>query len=892
MDSGSSSQAAFKEQTVALNVLSPSTEEIPSKLTFPNVPISTTIRSLKETIQNAVIARPALPRQRLIYQGKVLTSDEATLKDVFSQEAVSLGEGIMNINKSEPLSLHLVLSPLPESLHRTSSVPPRMSSQSTTNVHRLGTPIVNPSLNQSLNTGGSQQSSHPGAPPHPQQNPGPLPSSLNPQVQAPMQQPVNPNQASATLPPHIQNLINHQLAAVRQQLTAHFVAQGQVPLQPVHAHAQYQSHPIQQFPFHQPSFQQIIAQQQQARAAAGQSGLAQHQPNSEMMREQSRGSPSNVDAPQSSPSNVSTGVRENPGSNGESFQVVFQSTSISRPSSGMGQRPPPQTSNHIPQWYSTPAHNPPLAQPNIIEPNTAAGRNAPTDTSHFPNAANSLAMLHQRLSAIETSLAQGAAPPESVFDHARTYLNNMANQPNVLPPSLEASLRSRLNNLSTQAQNLRINTSNLSLPLPTGQHERQGMRQGISQQPMPSLPMGVSHPHGLPSAPSVATSSTNDQTAPRNSGFTTYERVTPLTPAHASAAPDLYLLSSPEGPHSLLVSPSGTYRTSFTNPMVITGPSPQPQNIFQIPVSQPFSTNQPRNGPTNPAAQPNPHNQPPAPPVPGNNLAQAQVLLQQQQRNQAQDLARILIPLGGHLWLLIRLFGFVYFFTAGGGQRRAILMGICAFIVFIVNTGAFRPFFRSLWEPVRRHIEGLVPLAAARNGRGEGREGQRRQPQQPQAEVDNVAAVQNQHEGGNMPVRGGPLRNNRNSQPPLTPTDLADRLLQERHDQSLLRRAERAIALFLASLVPGVGERHIAARDAAEARRVAEEREREAAAEREREEQAGRERKMEGGEDTGVGSSAVSPAGESSGNDVGGERGGEGVRERPREGVQGASVEI
>ena len=41
---------------------------------------------------------------------------------------------------------------------------------------------------------------------------------------------------------------------------------------------------------------------------------------------------------------------------------------------------------------------------------------------------------------------------------------------------------------------------------------------------------------------------------------------------------------------------------------------------------------------------------------------------------------------------------------------------------------------------------------------------------------------------------------------------------------------ERAVALFVASLVPGVGERHIAARDAAEAARVAEQQEREARA--------------------------------------------------------------
>ncbi len=83
----------------------------------------------------------------------------------------------------------------------------------------------------------------------------------------------------------------------------------------------------------------------------------------------------------------------------------------------------------------------------------------------------------------------------------------------------------------------------------------------------------------------------------------------------------------------------------------------------------------------------------------------------------------------------------------------------------------------------------------------------------------------------------------------LTPQQAADRMLQERRnrDESLtrqyIRRVERAIALFIASLVPGVGERHIAAREAAEAASLEEERARERAEEerlkKEREQQEG-----------------------------------------------------
>lgn len=78
----------------------------------------------------------------------------------------------------------------------------------------------------------------------------------------------------------------------------------------------------------------------------------------------------------------------------------------------------------------------------------------------------------------------------------------------------------------------------------------------------------------------------------------------------------------------------------------------------------------------------------------------------------------------------------------------------------------------------------------------------------------------------------------------MDPREVAERLLREQRNRDgdfirrNLRRVERAIALFLASLVPGVGERHIAARDAAEAVRQAAERAAQERAEREAEEAA------------------------------------------------------
>lgn len=92
MEGGSSAQASSKvpitnPQTVSLHVLSPSFE-VPNKLTFSDVPISTTVGELKTKICDAVPTRPSPDRQRLIYGGKALVQEAATLKDIFSREKV------------------------------------------------------------------------------------------------------------------------------------------------------------------------------------------------------------------------------------------------------------------------------------------------------------------------------------------------------------------------------------------------------------------------------------------------------------------------------------------------------------------------------------------------------------------------------------------------------------------------------------------------------------------------------------------------------------------------------------------------------------------------------------------------------------------------------------
>ena len=88
----SSAQSSSKETkssvpTILLHILSPS-PEVRTKLIFSDLPVSTTVAELKIRICDAVASRPSPDRQRLIYRGRALVREGATLKEIFSQEAV------------------------------------------------------------------------------------------------------------------------------------------------------------------------------------------------------------------------------------------------------------------------------------------------------------------------------------------------------------------------------------------------------------------------------------------------------------------------------------------------------------------------------------------------------------------------------------------------------------------------------------------------------------------------------------------------------------------------------------------------------------------------------------------------------------------------------------
>ena len=554
------------------------------------------------------------------------------------------------------------------------------------------------------------------------------------------------------MPPPMQELLNAHFAALGQQMGGQNMVIGLHPNLPIHHNHNgtwHQPLPLPQFQgLPPPNFQNVLAQQQQARAAAGYHGVGGVNPtqniNSNVMPHAQQETTSdldhNVPARTMTPGTSSTIVREGQGANGSQWRVVInQSSTNLSPAFDGNQRS--QTLTSRPEAPSDSISRNPVAAPpssNEVQPpltSEGIGTGQPTNpllTSQSQRPNVSLAIIQQRLLHLERALDHGIVPNPNDISQVHYQLQSLTNQQAGLPANVTAPLAMQLHNMFPRIAHLQ--------------------RQQIAN--------NASHTAGIGGTNTMAT----------NSATTT-----------------VYLLSSPNGPHALLVSPSGMYSTTVTSSAVTSpfNPITTHNSIAMIPNPTMAAINRPNERPTGLGQDP-----------------QAIQQQQPQQPDQVGDLARLLLPLGGHLWLLIRLFGFVYFFTSGGGWHRTTLLYISTALIFMAQIGVFRPLQQALWDPLRRHVEALVPLggnnAEANAAGGDGR-------------------ANGQGGSGDLP----------------TPQQAADRLLRERAEQDAsiirrnVRRVERAMALFIASLVPGVGERHIAARDAAEATRQAVERERE-----------------------------------------------------------------
>lgn len=183
------------------------------------------------------------------------------------------------------------------------------------------------------------------------------------------------------------------------------------------------------------------------------------------------------------------------------------------------------------------------------------------------------------------------------------------------------------------------------------------------------------------------------------------------------------------------------------------------------------------------ANQPQPQPQPAAPAQPAPNVLHPN-------NRVGAGIPALFVQFWPHIWSLFRIGIFVWFFTnPNSSWSQWIMVLSLAIAMFIFSGGWLNGVVHRVWQPFARHLDDLFPAIDRRHG-----------VQRPGANGNQAGA---NNEAATTPQQGP------------NPTDMAARLVAERRDQHTwlggqLRRLERAGLLFLASIAPGVAERHIA----------------------------------------------------------------------------------
>ncbi|KAF3064239.1 hypothetical protein GL218_01890 [Daldinia childiae] len=337
------------------------------------------------------------------------------------------------------------------------------------------------------------------------------------------------------------------------------------------------------------------------------------------------------------------------------------------------------------------------------------------------------------------------------------------------------------------------------------------MRRNASSSSLASLATGQAQypiPPGVttPLIPSRAGSATATPDPFRAAG---QSRSLPVhqTQTHSSQnTPEVYILSSPSGPRALLL--NGGLETYFSSSTRIVNPSmsvPFVQRQYPLTFANALHPQY-----TAPAPAPALPQMPPAGRSHiGHNPAQPQQHQAQQQHGLPQPLqmphighavARADNPqiqairiahLWPHIWLVARIGFFIWLFSSPRSSwSRFFFMIGAAIVMFLARTG----LLNQLWVPFRQRLENLIPPADGHHG----------------------AAVQVDAQGGGVQGGNGVVADGGQQQRELHPADTAARLVQQRRHANAnwlmdqVRRLERAGILFLASIAPGVAERHIA----------------------------------------------------------------------------------
>ncbi|KAJ4991894.1 ubiquitin family protein [Stagonosporopsis vannaccii] len=713
---------------VNLKVLSPSSE-FEGGVRLRELPAATTVRELRRRIQAAVPSQPAPERMRLIYRGKVVASDDATLEAVF---------GADNLRESSDQSLHLVLREPP---------PPPAGPALQTNPFRAV--------------------------------PQPRPSSQPP-------------------PHHHHHHHHHHQHAHPPQLHHHHVQQPLTPLGPTGA-----------MPLPPPMQQQIaqaLAQPGAPATAPAPDTAAQPADGAQPRPASAGGAPAPAPAPGVLPPGFGatpagrTVRQEGVGPNGARWTVTYNDFTANmplRPGQPTMPRPVP-----LPAAFA--------AAPRPLVAPAPAGVQVPLSWL-LPRLRTTLQDAARQVDTARTWLA-----PTPIAQAALSSTNAPPTLPTTLPTTLPATLPSWRadqirEHLRSVTLSLNMVEAALSDPAMLLNVEVIALRQAAGEVRRQANELGrdLDSRHVRPATAPPAAATSDPLLAPAAPAT----RTRPLPP---DAPQQLYLLSSPQGPVGILFDQQGTYTTAplssamssqtfidqyNQNRQLIAALGQQIAQSSQhlhgqrghlqpVPTQQPGQLDRLQPVPTQQPAQPQPV-QPEA-----FDQAAAQRVIQNIVQNPDERQPANAPPanpppdndrvgnIAGHLWLMFKLACFVYIFAGGGGWYRPLMLGSIAIIVYIVQLGVFE----AQLNVVRRHFEALLPNA------------------------DRIAQARPQHANEPAPAGAEPRRN-------MTPEDAARRILQQQPNNQFgwlrdgLRTLERAVALFVASLWPGIGERMVHAQE-------------------------------------------------------------------------------
>ncbi|TLD24989.1 hypothetical protein PspLS_05631 [Pyricularia sp. CBS 133598] len=302
-----------------------------------------------------------------------------------------------------------------------------------------------------------------------------------------------------------------------------------------------------------------------------------------------------------------------------------------------------------------------------------------------------------------------------------------------------------------------------------------------------------------------------------------------------ASAPEVYILNSPEGPYAVLLNNAGVYTSLPVGQPVGPNTGTNSAEMPTEPLSNQFTAHSPASGVQPASSQPLTTNDIRATEdtdfverwrQDGQRrqfeLRQRYVQLRQQHERVQEQLAlrrmqdaRRVIPwarhpnpqgagaifqaIWPHLWLVIRLVLLMLWFTSGLGWSWTRWCGVVAvlFAIIVINSGLLNGRLENAWQPVRQHLERLLPLA---------------DPGQANAAGGAVPPAAAPGDVNNRQEQAPPVADRQNARAQPDPREAAERMVAARREANAnwlldqVRRVERAGLLFLASIAPGVAE--------------------------------------------------------------------------------------